>query len=408
MKNKTYDFDRGTATGVISEEYGIDYSNYDAPCHIGISSTQIDKAVPTTRIRHGRETYELPTFERQLDLATISLVDPVSQESVLIEDFLTGRLKNQGLMVLHKGSVVHESYRGLFGPKDLHVNFSTTKSIVGMLTGVAIGADLLDPEAPIHTYVSELADKPVWKEVSVRHVMDMRDGIEFDEDYADKKSMFWRYVRSVEPFRTHVDDPKGFRQWLSQNLDVRRFPVGEIFQYSSVQSCILACALESVFEKTFDRVFEENLFRAVGPEFDAGFCHDGHGFHLADGLLNMTLRDFSRLALLALHRGRNLKGKQIIPEAFFDDLVTPNPTLKQAFRDHKERYPNGQYRSQFWVIDPERQQIAMTGIHGQFAYIDYRNELAIVGFSCYPVATDRIMRDSLKALWRALTIGTLE
>ena len=277
-----------------------------------------------------------------------------------------------------------------------------------MLAGIAIGADLLDPEAPIDAYVSELSDKPEWKQVSVRHVMDMRDGIEFDEDYADKNSVFWTYVRSVEPFRTLRCDPKGFRQWLSQNLNVRKFAVGEVFQYSSVQSCILACALETAFEQTIDRVFEETLFQAVGPEFDAGFCHDGYGFHLADGLLNMTLRDFSRLALLVLQRGCNLKGRQIVPEAFFSDLIAPNYALKQAFGEQKERYPNGQYRSQFWVIDPSRQQVAMTGIHGQFAYIDYRNALAIVGYSCYPVATDKIMRDSLKALWQAFTIAILE
>ena len=127
MKNQTHEFDRGAATGVISEEYGIDYSNYDAPSHIGISSTQIAKVIPTTRIRRGRETYELPTSDRQLDLAAISLIDPISRNSVVMEDFLSGRLLNQGLIVLHNGAVVHESYRGLFGPENLHINFSTTQ-----------------------------------------------------------------------------------------------------------------------------------------------------------------------------------------------------------------------------------------------------------------------------------------
>jgi len=404
----THKFDRSGATGVISEEYGIDYSNYDAPGHISISATQIDRIIPTTRIRRGANTIPLSYSKQNLDLSKISITDPVTNCTVDLDQFLCGRLHNDGLLILHKNEVIHESYRCSFGEADLHINFSTTKSLVGMLTGIAIERALIDPEAPIGRYVPELQQKNAWEDVTVRHVMDMRDGIEFEEDYANRQSMFWVYVRSVEPFRTLSDDPKGFRHWLSQNLNTRKSPAGEKFQYSSVQTCVLACALETVFKQTIDKIFEKELFQAVGPESDAGFGHDGYGFHLADGILSMTLRDFSRIACLVLNFGRNLDGVQVVPKEFFRDLITADRDLKAAFLDHKDRYPEGQYRSQFWVIDPAQQQIAMTGIHGQFAYVDYRNELAIVGYSAYPVATDWIMKDSLNALWQALTNGVTQ
>jgi len=93
----------------------------------------------------------------------------------------------------------------------------------------------------------------------------------------------------------------------------------------------------------------------------------------------------------------------VIDKSFFDDLVTPNQKLKDAFQEqYKFMAPNGNYRSQFWVIDAEKKQFMMVGVYGQIAYFDYENDFAFVAFGSYPIAKDALLVQSLGALIDAM------
>ena len=54
-----------------------------------------------------------------------------------LQGLLERRMLNSGLIAIHKGQVVHESYRNAFSPDLRHINMSTTKSIMGMLAQIA-------------------------------------------------------------------------------------------------------------------------------------------------------------------------------------------------------------------------------------------------------------------------------
>ena len=109
-----------------------------------------------------------------------------------------------------------------------------------------------------------------------------------------------------------------------------------------------------------------------------------------------------------MNRGKNFRGEQIIDEAFFDDLVTPNKMLKDAFQEqYKFIAPNGNYRSQFWVAHAEKKQFMMIGVYGQFAYFDYENEFSVVGFGSYPIAKDALLVASLGVMMDAM-LGALK
>jgi CubicO group peptidase (beta-lactamase class C family) len=114
----------------------------------------------------------------------------------------------------------------------------------------------------------------------------------------------------------------------------------------------------------------------------------------------MTLPDFARWSLVVLNKGRTFDGQQIVSEAFFDDLVTPNQMLKNAFKkEYKFMAPNGNYRSQYWVIDAEETRFMQVGVHGQLVYFDYSNDIAIVMFGTYPIAKDVLLVRSIGALF---------
>ena len=150
--------------------------------------------------------------------------------------------------------------------------------------------------------------------------------------------------------------------------------------------------------------FEEHFWSKLGAEHDASYGTDGFGQPIAQGAISMTLPDFARTAMLVMNKGRNAKGDQVVAESFFDDLVTPNKLLQDAFPPKYKALisPTGNYRSQFWVLDAEKKQFMMIGVYGQVAYFDYANDFAFVAFGSYPIAKDALLVQSLGTLIGAM------
>jgi len=86
------------------------------------------------------------------------------------------------LVVLHRGKLVYEHYANGMTPATPHILMSVSKSVLGLIAGIAVACGELDPEAQVTDYVPEVATT-AYKGARVRNLLDMRVGIEFDEDY---------------------------------------------------------------------------------------------------------------------------------------------------------------------------------------------------------------------------------
>ena len=83
---------------------------------------------------------------------------------------------------------------------------SVTKSVVGCVAGILAGQGVLDPEAPVTTYVPEVAGSG-YDGATVRHLLDMRTGVAFRETYVEpdaevrvmERSMGWRPLLEGDP-----------------------------------------------------------------------------------------------------------------------------------------------------------------------------------------------------------------
>ena len=395
------------ATGIISEEFGFDASNWDnAPASM-FSFTLTDRIFPTLRISRGNgPVTPLVYAPDQIDVRNLIVSDPATGRSMTADQLLNRRIQNNGLIVIHKGKIVHESYRNGLSRELRHILMSTSKSHTGMLAQIALQKGLFKEDDLASKYVPELRDKAVWKDITVRHVLDMRDGTKFVENYEDNNSDVRIQDRAIGWRPNGKDDPQGMRDFIkkSENLGKRVNPVGEVFNYASVQTDILALIVQEVSGKPLAEFFEEEFWSKLGAEHDAGFGTDGHGQPIAQGAISMTLPDFARVALLVLNKGKTHTGEQILDEAFFDDLVTPNAMLKDAFaQQYKDLMsPVGNYRSQFWVLDAEKKQFMMVGVYGQLAYFDYENDFAMVTFGSYPIAKDALLVRSIGTLIEAM------
>ncbi|WOH36740.1 serine hydrolase [Thalassotalea fonticola] len=396
---------------VIEQALNIGQHNWDSPDHLGIGQLSMDKLFKTVAIECN-ETLVLPQSNKPLNVEQLQFNDPLMQGRMITgEQLLNRRIFNDGLLVMHKGEVVHESYRNGMTPTDRHVIHSCTKSLCAMQIAIAIEQGLIDASAQLTLYLPEFLQHHAWHGVTVQHVLDMQAGIEYDEDYTNPNAHYWSYARAAGYYPVKPGEQAiGARAWALQNLHTRAHPPGSCFSYNSCLANVLGMVLEQVYQKDLTEIFEHLLYQHIGAEASGYFNTDPQGFAITEGQLNLRLRDFARVAFLMINNGKTLSEEQLLPKAFIQDLVKPDDFYKQAYQaiTPDRLFTKAQYKNQFWVLNPEQQQFAMLGIHGQFAWFDLSKDLMIVGMGSYPVQDGELLMRSLDTLWQTIATELTE
>lgn len=389
---------------VINEALGINWSNWDAPSNLAYSQRDMPSFWPTAVIAPPERAVPLQYAKQPLDLEVLDISEPGSTRRLSAQQHLDRRMYNDALLVMHRGQVVHESYRNGMLETDLHVNHSTTKSLTTLLVGMAIDEGLVDPGAPVTDYLPEFRDLANWRKVSVQHALDMRTGLRYEEHYEDPDCICWSYFRATGYYPPKADTLPGYAAWIRAHMDQADCPPGERFVYSSPVTNALGLIAESVFDSTVAELLETRIFQRIGAESHAWLNLDPSGVAVTEGQLSLTLRDFARWASLFLYRGRNLSGEQVAPAAFIDDITVPRDELRAAWAlgEYASIFPQGQYRNQTYVVNGPCTQIAMLGIHGQFCFADLERDLLMVGYGSYPVQVDQLLELSMQMFWDAL------
>jgi CubicO group peptidase (beta-lactamase class C family) len=389
---------------VINAQLGIDWSNWDHSTHLGYSQRAMIDFWPTEVINAPEIALPLVYAGESLELERLQLTEPGTARQMSAAQLVERRLYNDAMLVMHRGEVVHESYRNGMCETDRHVNHSTTKSLTTLLLGLAIGDGLVDPGAPVTDYLPQMASLASWRRISVQQALDMRTGLAYEEHYADPDCICWSYFRATGYYPPEADTPPGYVAWVHRHMRDSDCEPGSTFNYASPITNALGLIAESVYGQSVAELLEGKIYRHIGAESDAWLNLDPSGVAVTEGQLSLRLRDFARWASLFLNGGKNLAGQQVVPGAFFEDIVTPREELREAWRlgEFAPIFPEGQYRNQTYVIDAACSQIAMLGIHGQFTLIDLYRDLLVVGYGSYPVQEDAILVASLLELWRGI------
>jgi len=112
---------------------------------------------------------------------------------------LNGFLKataTDGIVILHDGRIVFEFYDGGTTKQTPHILMSVSKSMLGMLCGILAARDMLDLGAHVTAILPELSGT-AYEGATVRHLLDMRSGIGFDEDYLATTGPMIAYRKAV-------------------------------------------------------------------------------------------------------------------------------------------------------------------------------------------------------------------
>jgi CubicO group peptidase (beta-lactamase class C family) len=367
---------------------GVTLANWQTAQFLQWSFQHSREIVPTARVSRGTGGIaELPEAIRSLR----DVVVPRLDGSHTTVGAVVATTYTDGFIVMHEGRVIAEEYPAGMAPDALHLLMSVTKSLVGSVAGVLIDQGVLDPAAPLTTYVPALAVSG-YAGATVRHVLDMRSGIIFSENYLDpdaevrllQQCIGWSPRRDPTSPASMYD----FLVTLKQGS-----PHGGPFNYRSCETDVLGWLCEQATGARMPELMSDVLWSRLGVEHDADISIDSAGAAFHDGGMSTTMRDLARFCQMLLNEGRSMTGEGVLPASWIRDSFVGDPDSRQAFASSPTYtgMPGGMYRNQFWLPYADRDVLLCLGIHGQMIYVNPAARLVGVKMSSWPSPQDAAM-----------------
>ncbi|MFM9942365.1 MAG: serine hydrolase domain-containing protein [Hyphomicrobiaceae bacterium] len=356
----------------------------------------VREILPTAEIPHAPASVrDLPAALQSLDGVSAA---GASGRSLSHADVLA-ETDTDGLVILHQGHIIAEHYAHGMDARAPHILMSVSKSLLGLLAGTPAVQAMLGLERPITDLVPEMANGP-YGSISIRHLLDMRAGIVYDENYGTTSGPIIAYRKAMgwNPLAPG-DTPTDVRSFLA-TLAVPAGPHGGKFNYVSPGTDLLGWAIERAMGQRYADVMAEQLWQPMGAEWPASITVDRLGSARAAGGMSMATRDLARVGQLLVEGGARGR-RQIVPEAWIGDLETGGDRAAWDQGTLADYYPGAAmtYRAK-WYADhgPLGPLLFGMGIHGQNVFVDRRRQLVIAKFSSQAIPLDHA-RMALTMRW---------
>lgn len=232
------------------------------------------------------------------------------------------------VLILSNGQPVYEAYFNGADRTTQHNTRSVTKTITGMLVGLASADGALDPAAPLAPlFAAEQPfqnDSPIKHQITAYDLLSMTGPLECND---------WnQFSRGNEERMYIVEDwpsfywnlpTRGYPSWETAPADT---PFGRSFSYCTAGVQILGEAVARATGQDIREYAEERLFAPLGVD-DPGWALTGSGrVHLGGGL-ELTTHDLGSLGELQRQRGM-YNGQRVLPEAWAAASVTPRAEIE--------------------------------------------------------------------------------
>ena len=276
-------------------------------------------------------------------------------------DFMD-EMQTVSFLVIQSDSVLYEEYRDGWTPETLSNIFSATKSIVGLLVGIAHQEGYIESlDDKVGKYLPEFNEGDKSK-ITVRNLLTMSSGLNWDEAYTALIS------KTTEAYYgNNIRD-------LVMNLEPVEEP-GVRYSYKSGDTQLLSFVLETAIPVTISEYAEEKLWKPIQTGNDALWNLDREGGdEKTYCCFNTTARDLAHLGRLVLHNG-NWNGRQVIAEEYVQEAISPASYLENEFGDGPLDY----YGFQIWVVHYKGLTFpAFRGLGGQYLFmIPQKNAIVV-------------------------------
>lgn len=299
-------------------------------------------------------------------IRSFSYEDSTIQVPAFIESTRT-----TGLLVMRSDTIIFEEYYNGMMESTTHISWSVAKSVVATLLGIAYHDGLIkDLSEPITDYLPQLAASG-YNEVKIKDILNMSSGVGFNEDYRDFNSDINRFGRAFALGTSYES--------FALSLKNERKP-GTYNHYVSIDTQVLGMLLEKVTGKRLSVYLKEKLWDPMGMEHDAQWIIDETGMELALGGLNISLRDYAKLGLLYLQKGR-WKDKQLVPAEWIERAISPDAPHLMPGRNNPHSSNRYGYGFQWWIPEKPMGDFFAAGIYNQYIYVYPEKKFIVVKLS---------------------------
>lgn len=332
--------------------------------HVGNFSGGIETMLAHQTIRAGSQPYPFREAKRKVKV------------NYFMDAFdFAAKFNRSGLLIARNDEIWHEEYRFKRSSEMRFFGWSMTKSILGVLTGIAFDQQKLESlDDRIDKYVPQLQGH-AFADITLRNLLNMTSGINICESFCSPSTGFERYGYSQIGYSPRRGAGTDQIQGILNFKWGRSEPQGEKFGYTDINPVLVAWVLETVYQQPLCKIAELNLWRPMGAAANATWLTDSKGFTFSGAGISATLQDWARLGLLVANEGK-LNGTQVVSKAWLADTSSHGPK-DQAARFNVAR-PGRAYRNFFWHHSADGSMLRMAGALSQNVLLDKKTKTVLV------------------------------
>lgn len=262
-----------------------------------------------------------------------------------------GAFKNiNSVLIAENNELIYEKYYNGYKSSSLQDTRSVTKTITGMLIGIAIDKGFIPSEKTyIMDYFPDLQPvenpDPRKNQITIEDFLTMSSLLECDDDNSFSRGNEERMYLIEDYVKFTLDLPiKGFPAWVEKPEDSQ---YGRSFSYCTAGVVTLGAVLEKATGMKVDEFATRYLFEPLNitnPQWQK----TPTGLPMTGGGLGLTARDYVKLCLMYNNKGM-WNGQRIISEEWIEKSTTSKANAGkyldygylwwlENFGDRKEKY----------------------------------------------------------------------
>jgi len=300
-----------------------------------------------------------------------------------VDAYMQGQ-RSAALLIVHGGKLRLERYGLGFDANGRWTSFSVAKSLTSTLVGAAIrDGHIRSMDDKVSAYIPQMKGS-AYDDVSIRQLLTMTSGVQWNEDYGDPDS-------DVARFNNHKPE-EGVDQLVSYLRKLpRAAPAGTRWNYSTGETNLVGVLLAEATKKPLAQYLSEKVWKPAGMQQDATWILSRTGREISGCCIQAASRDFARVGLFILG-GAKADGKSIVPDGWLAQATTKQADIGK---------PGDGYGFQWWTHDDG--SFEAKGIFGQGIFIDPKRQLVVASNANWAGgASDRTAGAARTAFYKAV------